>query len=189
MELEISGRAMKGCLDTIRNWGTTLEERRTHFPCDDVLPNHADAYFRAVTVHVDAPVMFRWLCQLRAAPYSYDWIDNFGRQSPRRLTPGLEELAIGQPVMRIFDLVAFERDRHMTLRLRTPGLFPPLAVSYVVAAVGPRQCRLLVKLAVENQPGMAGRIAGLFLPLGDWIMMRRQLLNLKELAEASDDLG
>jgi hypothetical protein len=151
------------------------------------LADRNDAYFRGVTVGADAPVVFRWLCQLRVAPYSYDWIDNFGRQSPRRLTPGLEELMIGQPVMRIFDLVSFERDHHLTLRLRTPGLFPPLAVSYVVVGVRPRQCRLLVKLVVENRPGLAGRVAGVLLPSGDWIMMRRQLLNLKQLAEASND--
>ena len=180
---------MTGCIDTLRNWGTTPDERRAHFPCDDVLPDHSDAYFRGVTVHVGAPVVFRWLCQLRVAPYSYDWIDNFGRQSPRRLTPGLEQLAIGQPVMGIFDLVAFERDRHLTLRLRTPGVFPPLAVSYVVVPVAPRQCRLLVKLAIGSRPSVVGRMAKLVLLPGDWIMMRRQLLNLKELAEASHDLG
>jgi hypothetical protein len=177
---------MTGCRDTIRYWGTTLDERRAHFPCDDVMPDHSVAYFRGVTVRASAPVVFRWLCQLRVAPYSYDWIDNFGRQSPRRLMPGLDELAIGQPVMRIFDLAAFERDRHLTLRLRTPGVFPPLAVSYVVDPVAPRQCRLLVKLAIGSRASVVGRMAELVLLPGDWIMMRRQLLNLKELAEASD---
>ena len=176
---------MNGWAETFRNWGTTVTERSAHFPCDDELPEHNDAYFRGVTVEASASVVFRWLCQLRVAPYSYDWIDNFGQQSARQLTPGLDELALGLRVMRIFDLVAFERDRHLTLRLRRPGIFPPLACSYVMVPVTQHQCRLLVKLAIQNRPGFASRAAANVLLVGDWIMMRRQLLNLKMLAEAS----
>lgn len=165
-------------------WGTTAEERKTPFPCDELLPDYSDAYFRGVSVGAAAPVVFRWLCQLRVAPYSYDWIDNFGRASPRQWTPGLERLAAGQRVMRIFDLASFEPDRHLTLRLREPGLFPPLAVSYVVVPSSPQGCRLLAKLVLRRRPGLRDRLAAALLPWGDWIMMRRQLLNLKQLAEA-----
>jgi hypothetical protein len=170
-----------------RSWGTTAEERQAPFPCDALLPDANAVYFRGVDVAAAAPVVFRWLCQLRAAPYSYDWIDNRGRRSPRELTPGLEVLAVGQRFMQIFELAAFEPDRHVTLRLRRPGLFPPLVVSYVVAPRPPHGSRLLVKLALRYRPGLRDRLSAALLPWGDLIMMRRQLLNLKVLAEATRD--
>ena len=75
------------CTSVAWTWGTTAAERTRPFPCDRWLPGADDALFRAVDVDAPARVVFRWLCQLRVAPYSYDWIDNFGRTSPRRLTP------------------------------------------------------------------------------------------------------
>jgi hypothetical protein len=94
-----------------------------------VLPEHTAAYFRAVTVDASPAVLFAWLCQLRVAAYSYDWISHPGRRSPRVLDSALQDVAVGQTVMDVFELVEFEPDRHLTLRLRTPGLYPPLEVS------------------------------------------------------------
>src|SRR5688500_981727 len=98
-----------------RTWGSSEDERARRYPCDGLVAPVDDELWRAVDVAAPAPVTYRWLCQLRAAPYSYDWIDNFGRRSPRELTPGLDALEVGQRVMRIFRLVAFEPGRHLTL--------------------------------------------------------------------------
>jgi len=138
-------------------------------------------------VAAPARVLFRWLCQLRAAPYSYDWIDNFGRQSPPRLTPGLERLAVGQRVMTFFELVAFEPDRHLTLVARAPGFGAILgvALSYVVAPRGESSSRLVVKMLVRYPRGPLGWAMRGLLPWGDLVMMRKQMLTLKRLAEAS----
>ena len=169
--------------DTVRWWGTTAEERKRSFPCDKVLPDHNDAYYRAVTVLAEPSAVFPWLCQLRVAPYSYDWIDNFGRRSPREPTRSLENLELGQRFMSIFDLVDFEPLVHITLRPRKPAPFPPMAVSYLLDPAGETRCRLIVKLAVELRPGPRDELVRRLLPSLDWIMMRRQLLNLKALAE------
>jgi len=146
-------------------------------------------YYRGITVRAGAATLFRWLCQLRTAPYSYDWIDNGGRGSPRTLTPGLDALAIGQSVMRILRLEDFEIPRHLTLALPpgTPAarVFGALAVSYVVVPITAGQCRLLVKLAIRYRRGARGWLMRRLLPWGDLVMMRRQLLNLKRLAEIS----
>jgi len=164
-------------------WGTTEEERGRSYPCDAALPDWNEGWYRGVDVAAPPTVVFRWLCQLRAAPYSYDWIDNFGRKSPPRLTPGLEQLEVGQRVMSIFELVSFEPGRHLTARVRKPGLFPPLVVSYCVSESSPGHTRLLAKLALRLDDGIRHRIVQLLLPWGDWIMMRKQLLTLKRYAE------
>ena len=153
-------------------------------PCDRHVSIPDAVYHRAIDVEAPPAVVFRWLCQLRAAPYSYDLIDNLGRRSPRTLTPGLEELEEGQRVMTIFELVEFERDRHLTLRLRHPRALRELAVSYVVLARDEARSRLLVRLAVGYRGGRLGAATvGTALPLGDLVMMRKQLRNLKRLSE------
>lgn len=179
----MAGRARLG-----RVWGMTDAEQALPFPCDGLIVPADDELYRAVTVRAPAPIVFRWLCQLRVAPYSYDWIDNAGRQSPPRLIPGLDALVVGQPVMTIFTLIDFEPGRQLTLRM-TPHTgaarsFGDIAVSYCVVAHGPHS-RLLVKLLVRYPPGITGAVMRRVLPPGDWIMMRRQLLNLRRLAEQS----
>src|SRR5262249_23313696 len=89
-------------------WGATPEERRQEYPCDRQLAKIDQSLFRAIDVEAPVGVVFRWLCQLRPAPNSYDWIDNFGRKSPRQLILGMEDLAPGQQVMSIFRLAAYE---------------------------------------------------------------------------------
>jgi hypothetical protein len=162
-------------------WGTTAEERALPFPCDRHLERGDAAYYRGVTIEATPSIVFLWLCQMRVAPYSYDWIDNFGRKSPQTLTPGLDELVIGQRAM-IAPLVEFERDRHLTVLMRS-RLWGQMAVTYMIVAQSLDRCRVLVKLLVKYPLGLIGWIERLVLPWGDLIMMRRQLLNFKALAE------
>ncbi|MES1256057.1 MAG: hypothetical protein ABUS56_10640 [Acidobacteriota bacterium] len=169
-------------------WGSTEAERVATYPCDAFLPDADHALFRCVDINAPAPVVFRWLCQLRAAPYSYDWIDNGGRPSPRTLTPGLEHLDRGQTVMSIFALVDFEPDRQMTVVIRKQAAvraFGQVAGSYVVAPVADHACRLVVKLLARYPHTLYGAFLRALLPWGDVVMMRKQLLTLKRLAETS----
>jgi hypothetical protein len=128
-------------------------------------------------------VVFRWLCQLKVAPYSYDWIDNWGRRSPRDLTPGAENLEAGQAFL-VGRIVEFEPDRHITgvTGANATLLFGHLAISYVVRPAGPDRCRLLAKLNATAAGGWQ-RVRRLLLAWGDLLMMRKQLLTIKALSE------
>lgn len=168
-------------------WGTNESERNLSYPCDAMMPEANGLCFRGVTIQATSETIFRWLCQMRVAPYSYDWIDNLGRQSPQKLTPGLDKLALGQDFMQIFELIDFEKDKQVTLRMKPQTLaskvFGDLLVTYLIQQKGPSPCRLLVKIIGSHPKGPWGTLMKHLLPWGDLIMMRRQLLNFKRLSE------
>lgn len=155
------------------NWGATAAERGGPLPCDGLMPHAAVRVARAITIHAAPAVVFAWLCQLRLAPYSYDLLDNFGRTSPRERRPDMAELEVGQRFMTLFTLASFSTDEHITLQTRG------VAVTYAVVPVG-SSTRLVVRVLFDP-PG--GRAVARLLALGDLIMMRKQLLTLKALAE------
>ncbi|HEV7655375.1 MAG TPA: hypothetical protein VGP36_11685 [Mycobacteriales bacterium] len=167
------------------SWGAVAAERARPLPCDRILPQADLVLHRAVDVAAPAARTFRWICQLRAAPYSFDRLDNGGRRSPRRLTPGLELLEVGQPVMRIFTLVDFTAGEQLTIRLdseRGRRWFGEGVATYAAVPAGPDRSRLLVRYRLSGLDPFRRRA----LVYGDLIMMRKQLRTLAHLAEHSD---
>ena len=168
-----------------KNWGATAAEADATFACDALTFAADDVFHRAIDVAAPAPLVFRWLCQLRVAPYSYDWIDNFARRSPPRLTPGLEQLAVGQRAMTIFRIAAFTSNE-LTLRLglRAAGaVMGDFAGTYRVVAVSSLASRIVVRILVKYPRGPYGRLLSALMPTLDLIMFRKQLLTLKRYAE------
>lgn len=177
-------------VDAATTWGSTPEEREREYPCDAYLGDAQVVCWRAIAVDASPATLFRRLCQLRVAPYSYDWIDNLGRRSPRELTPGLEHLAIGQRFMTIFELVEFEEGRSITLAMRgASAVFGDVVITYLVEPVVegrvPAASRLVAKLRWAI-PGLRGRLLARPAAAADLIMMRRQFRNLARLAEADE---
>ena len=91
--------------------------------------------------------------------------------------------------MSIFELVDFDQDAQLTIQLRAPralAMFGPLAGTYAVRELDATHTRLVVKLNLglrgDNLLHRARRGA---LVWGDLLMMRRQLRNVRHLAEAT----
>ena len=179
-------------------WGSTPQERLLPFPCDRYIDGSDEAYFRAIDVDAPAEVVFRWLCQLKVGSYSYDWLDPLeriffdvresipDRPSPEQLLPGVENLAIAQSVMGVFQLVEFEPNRHLTIVLedrRAIAIFGDIAASYLLLPQTANTCRLILKGHVRYPRNLLGTGMRLVLPWGDLVMMRQQFLRLKHLAE------
>lgn len=171
--------------NVIETWGSTAEERAAPYPCERHCAEPCDSLYRAVDVDAPVHLTYQWLCQLRVAPYSYDYIDNVGRTSPRTRDPNNERLTVGQRMMRIFTLVELEPDRHLTMVITQTKLFGEVAVTYAVKP-RPGGSRIVVKLQFRLAKPARWRW---FLFAGDLVMMRKQLLNLKHLAERDHRAG
>jgi hypothetical protein len=179
-------------------WGSTAEERQMAFPCDRYIENSDDVYFRAINVEAPASLLWRWLCQLKVASYSYDFLDRLERiffqgqeritspASPLNLTPGLEILAPDQRFMGVFKLVEFETNRHLIMMMdaqKAIKIFGDVVASYVVNPTTENTCRLILKGHVCYPKNIYGAWMRYALPWGDLLMMRKQFMRLKHLAE------
>jgi hypothetical protein len=127
-------------------------------------------------VAAPAEAVWPWVAQVRLGPYSYDWIDNLGRRSPRELA-GLPEPAVGDRFTtadgrEVGRILSVDPGKQLT------GTIMGALVSYVLVPQEHDVTRLLFKVVMRTT-----RWAALGLCIGDLIMARRQLLNLKRLAE------
>jgi len=163
----------------VETWGSTAEERAASYPCERHIEAPTSTLYRAVDVDAPVHLTYQWLCQLRVAPYSYDWIDNFGRTSPRTRNSDNERLTIGERMMRIFTLVELEPDQHLTMVITRTKLFGAVAVTYSVKP-RPGGSRIVAKIQMRLE---RRSLWSWFLPAGDLVMMRKQLLTLKRCAE------
>ncbi len=162
-------------------WGDVLPVDLVRpLPCDDWIDEPHQVLHRAAVSEAPPVELFRWVAQLRAAPYSYDWIDNLGRRSPSRLI-GLPQPVIGDRVNAIFTVVDVEAGRSITMRF-VAGWFGEVVCTYLVEPWDAGS-RVLVRFPVRYADGPAAKAVSWLLPAGDLVMMRRQLLNLARLAE------
>jgi hypothetical protein len=157
-------------------WGVSESETLRSYPCDDFVASPTMQAWRGVSVEAPAEAVWSWVVQVRLAPYSYDWIDNCGRRSPRDLV-GLPEPEVGDRFTaaggrEVGRIVSVDPGRQLT------GTIMGAFMSYVLVPQEDDVTRLLLKVLTRTT-----RWTALGLCIGDLIMARRQLLNLKQLAE------
>lgn len=158
-------------------WGVTDAETHDVYGCDRyVVGVPALSAWRGVDVAAEAAVLWPWVTQMRVAPYSYDWVDNLGRTSPRELL-GLPEPVPGEPFTRcagrpIGEVLAVGPGREIT------GRIMGALMSYRVLDRGEHASRLVLKIVMPRW-----RVAAPMVAVGDLVMARKQLLTWKALAE------
>ena len=157
-------------------WGVSDAEVARAYPCDEFVASPALQAWRGVDVAAPAAAVWPWVAQVRLAPYSYDWIDNRGRRSPRHLV-GLREPQAGDRFTtaggrELGRIVSVDPSKQLT------GTIMGAFMSYVLVPQEHDSTRLLLKAVMRTS-----HVKALGLSVGDLVMARRQLVNLKRLAE------
>jgi hypothetical protein len=157
-------------------WGVSDSEVLRAYPCDDFVASPVLQAWRGIRVEAPAGAVWPWVAQIRLAPYAYDWIDNRGRRSPRKLA-GLPEPRAGE---RFTTVAGRERGRIVSVDpgRQLTGTIMGAYMSYVLVPQDDAATYLLLKIIMRTRRWTAPALS-----VGDLVMARRQLLNFKKLAE------
>jgi hypothetical protein len=174
-------------------WGARPHEVHAAMPGDDLIDDPAMSATRAIDLDCPPDDAFGWLTQMgfgRAGWYSYDLIDNLGRCSTRRIHPEWQVTRAGDPVPGgpvDFTAAVVDPPHSFVLSLLVQRLARhridftlAYALSPTPFATGEPSGSRLVCRARAKIDGPAGSLAVPALCLGDGIMVRRQLLGIRE---------
>ena len=172
------------------HWGSTDEETKEDLPGDDLIGSPAFSATRSVTISAPPREVFPWVAQLgyrRAGWYSYDLIDNFGRKSATTLDPewavhSVGDVVPGGPIN--FSVRKIDAPNHLVLELSSSRRSPRLTftMSYVLRTISD-STRLISRVRSGLRAPFGTVLLRSTLGPGDGVMLRRQLLGIKERAE------
>ena len=168
-------------------WGATDKEVRRPMPGDDQVPHPMLQATRAVTIRASAAEVWPWLIQMgyrRAGWYSYDILDNEGIRV-NRIIPELQHLEVGD-VMKTdaeggFTVAAIDPNRSLVLVIR--NLYAQISSTTFLDEIDKEQTRLIIRLRANYKPGLWTTLFYLIFEPGDFVMMRKELLGIKQRVE------
>jgi hypothetical protein len=171
-------------------WGATDAEVAAAMPGDDLLPHAQYRPTRAITIGAPPAAVWPWLVQVgfgRAGWYSDDLLDNPARPSLREIDPDLQNLEVGQWVSmsgKPSETTAWKVDSFAENEWLL-WCKPESTWSWVLRDLGDGRTRLVTRvhgLYPWSRPALAV-LGVLLLEFGDFAMMRRMLLGIKQRAE------
>ena len=173
-------------------WGATDAEVAAAMPGDDLLPGAGFHPTRAITIDAPPAAVWPWLVQVgvgRAGFYADDLLDNFARPSLRQIDPGLQNLEIGQ-------WVSMSPTPSESTAWKVHGFVenewllwskPDSTWSWVLRDLGDGRTRLVTRFHVPydwSRPAYTS-FEVVLVEFGDFPMMRRMLLGIKQRAEST----
>ncbi len=173
-------------------WGATAEEAQRPMPGDELVPDATLVATRAVTIHAPASAVWPWLVQMgyrRAGWYSYDFIDNDGVHVGR-IIPELQHLRVGDTLLTGptggFRVEFLNPGRMLVLLIRGErvGMGGDISAAIALEPLEEHRARLILRLRARFD-GIRGLLFGLLFDFGDFVMMRKMLLGIKQRAEVT----
>jgi len=173
------------------NWGATTSEISRRLPGDELITTPAFSATRAITIEASTTEVFPWIAQMglgRAGWYSYDLIDNFGRKSATSVHPewavsSVGDVVPGGPIS--FVVTHIDAPHHLVLSLRGHKQTSRIKFTLAYALNDDGQnTRLISRVRSELRFPLGAPLLKSTLGPGDGVMLRRQLLGVKDRAEA-----
>jgi hypothetical protein len=189
-----------------QHWGATDEEIARPLPGDDLIPAAKLHSTHAVTVHAPAERIWPWLAQMgygdRAGTYSYDLFERRTGRNLYRVDPSIPPLAAGStmpfyPGAPMTAAVAEPPHALVLWQVTSEGKaidpagpwgddYVAWSWAFVLVPVDAATTRLLVRMRVGYQPTAKwAPFMWLLVEPAHFVMGRRQLLGLRERAEAN----
>lgn len=189
------------------HWGATDHEIERPWPGDDLSPEPDAEATRGVTIHAPASAVWPWIVQVgqdRAGFYSYDWLENllgFQIQNVHRILPEFQQREEGDAVWMAppykfggrarLTVARLEKDRAMVLvypedaeRIARGDEAVRGTWAFEIEPVDDESCRLVMRTRSGRHPALRDRLAQrLFWEWADFIMERKMMLTIKQLAE------
>ena len=170
-------------------WGAHPEEVAAPMPGDALVPRSHFTATRAVTIGAPPAAVWPWLVQVgfrRAGFYSYDLLDNLGRPSADHVITELQNPRVGDLAAPMADppttatsfVVAEVEEPHVLVWSK-----PDSSWSWLLTPLPDGSTRLVTRLKQRYRLGWSLPVTVLLAELGDFAMMRRMLLGLKQRAE------
>jgi len=167
-------------------WGATPDEVSRPLPGDDLVTRPTFNATRAISIDAPPEEIWPWLVQVgnkRAGWYSYDLLDNLGRSSARRIIPELQHLAPGDIVPMSPDgtqgIQVYSLDRPNSMIWGTPG-----DTSWVWQLdARPDGARVITRIRSRIRWQPISIAYSVLMEIGDFWMIRKMLLNLRDRAE------
>ena len=167
-----------------RRWGATDLEVRRSMPGDELLRMDAPSTTRAITIDASPAEIFPWLLQIgygRGGWYSYDWIDNDGKQSVDRIEPELQGLVIGDRIEMLPGMGPVVREIARERHIVCSGAADSWCL--MVKPMSGRKTRLISRWRQDWPKTPATFIWAALSDPGAFVMEQKMLRTIRDLAE------